>query len=281
MNQELSLSATEQTLNGIFIPPCPAMLHELMHEIKHPEASMEKIARLISKDAGMLAPLLKLANSPFIGLQTKVTSVSHAASVLGLKNIMNLVHNIALRQSLGGDGPRFEKFWERSSIAASVAERMAARFPTLSREESYLAALFHDCGIPVLMQKFPNYRETLMAQGAKGIPLCHTEDAHFSTNHAVVGNMLTRSWALPARVCTAIRFHHDATIFTSPSEHTGEDVRDLIGLIHMAVCVTDEHLNVRDKDWDSHGQDVLDHFEMSEQEFNELKWDMLAFLNGE
>lgn len=280
-SEELSLSATEQTLNGIFIPPCPAMLNELTREIKDPNSSMENIARLISKDAGMLAPLLKLANSPFIGLRTKVTSVSHAANVLGLKNIANLVHNIALRQSLGDDGPKFDKFWERSSIAASVAERMAARFPTLSREESYLAALFHDCGIPVLMQKFPNYRETLMTQGAKGIPLCHTEDTHFSTNHAVVGNMLTRSWSLPVRVCTAIRYHHDAEIFSSPSDNAAEDVRDLIGLIHMAVCVTDEHLHVRDKEWDIHGEDVLAHFEMSEQEFSELKSDMLAFLNGD
>jgi HD-like signal output (HDOD) protein len=281
MNSELSLSATEQTLNGIFIPPCPATLTELMREIKHPEANLEKIADLISRDAGMLAPLLKLANSPFVGLRTKVSSVFHAASILGLKNIMNLVHNIALRQSLGGDGQSFDKFWERSSIAASVAERMAARFPTLSREEAYLAALFHDCGIPVLMQKFPDYRKIAMAEGAKGIPLCQTEDSHFSTNHAVVGSMLTRSWALPARVCSAIRFHHDATIFGSTGAHAGDDVRDLIGLIHMAECVTDEHLNVRDKEWDKHGESVLAHFELSEQEFSELRSDMLAFLNGE
>ncbi|MFH2140178.1 MAG: HDOD domain-containing protein [Pseudomonadota bacterium] len=281
MNTELSLSATEQTLNGIFIPPCPATLTELMREIKHPEANLEKIADLISRDAGMLAPLLKLANSPFVGLRTKVSSVFHAASILGLKNIMNLVHNIALRQSLGGEGQSFDKFWERSSIAASVAERMAARFPTMSREEAYLAALFHDCGIPVLMQKFPDYRKIVMAEGAKGIPLCQTEDSHFSTNHAVVGSMLTRSWALPARVCSAIRFHHDATIFGSTGVHAGDDVRDLIGLIHMAECVTDEHLHVRDKEWDRHGGDVLAHFELSEQEFSELRSDMLAFLNGE
>ncbi len=281
MDSELSLTATDQILSGIFIPPCPATLTELMREIKHPNASLEKIAQLISRDAGLLAPLLKLANSPFFGLRTKVSSVFQATNILGLNKTMNLVQNISLRQSLGGNGQSFDKFWERSSIAASIAERMASRFPTLSREEAYLAALFHDCGIPVLMQKFPDYRKTLMAEGSKGIPLCEIEDTHFSTNHAVVGNMLTRSWALPTRVCTAIRFHHDETIFTSPGDHAGEDVRDLIGLIHMAECVTDEHLHVRDMEWDEHSENVLAHFEMSEQEFTELKWDMLAFLSGE
>lgn len=281
MNAELTLSATDQTLSGIFIPPCPSMLNELMRAIKNPESDLEVIANLISKDAGMLAPLLKLANSPFVGLRTKVTSVFQAINVLGMKNISNLVHNIALRQSLSGEGPSFEKFWERSSIAATVAERMAARFPTLSREESYLAALFHDCGIPVLMQKFPDYRATVMAASAKCIPLCEAEDTHFSTNHAVVGSMLTRSWELPARVSTAIRFHHDDTIFTSPGSHAGEDVRDLIGLIHMAECVTDEHLHVREPEWGVHSEHVLTHFEMSEHEFSELKWDMLSHLAGD
>jgi len=54
-----------------------------------------------------------------------------------------------------------------------------------------------------------------------------------------------------------------------------------IGLIHMAECVADEHLHVRDKEWTVHGENVLAHFGLSEQEFSELKSDMLEFLNGE
>jgi len=279
MNQATAM--TEQVLNGIMIPPCPASLTSIMREAKRPTAELTKLAHLISQDAGVVGPLLKLANSPFIGLRSKVTSVVQAVSVLGLQNTLNLVQNISLRQSLGGGSQTFEKFWERSSLAASVAEKVAAKFPNIAKDDAYITALFHDCGIPVLMMKFPDYRDAVMTLCKQGIPICDVENEVFSTSHAVVGNMLTRSWMLPAQVCKAILYHHDPTIFGAGAENVGEDVCDLIGVMHMAECITDEHLHVRDQEWPQFEQDVLKHFEISEQEFSEIKGDILARLNGD
>lgn len=280
-NANLALNANDPTLSGLFIPPCPAVLTSILHEARQPMADIETISHLISKDAGLVAPLLKLANSPFIGLRSKVTSVFHAVSVLGMQKTMNLLQNIALRQSLSGNTQSFEKFWERSSLTASVAEKLAAKFPTISKNDAYITALFHDCGIPVLMQKFPDYLGKIMVAGKKGNLLCETENTYFSTNHAVVGNMLTRTWALPPHVCKAILYHHDTSIFSSPSAQIGNEVFDLIGLVHMAECIVDEHLHVKDKEWHLYAHDVLQHFEMHEHEFTELKDDMLAHLNDE
>ncbi|MEW5904178.1 MAG: HDOD domain-containing protein [Pseudomonadota bacterium] len=281
MDAGITVAPEEQILNGLFIPPCPATLTSIMREARSPLGTLDKIAHLIGSDAGLVAPLLKLANSPLMGLRNKVTSVMHAVSLLGLQNTLNLVHNIALRQSLEGNGQSFEKFWERSSLAATVAEKIAARFPGVSRDDAYIAALFHDCGIPVLIQRFPDYREKVMSQGARGVPICETENAHFFTNHAVVGHMLTRSWALPAQVCKAILFHHDTTIFTAPGEQADDSVLDLIAVMHLAEFIVDEHLHVRDKEWPLFEHDVLRHFDLTEQEFAELKGDMLAYLNGD
>lgn len=280
-HEKLSNDITAQALLGITIPPCPASLTSIMREAKHPSADFASLAHLISRDAGIVGPLLKLANSPFIGLRTKVTSVLHAINVLGIQNTLNLVQNIALRQSLGGGSQSFEKFWERSSLSAAIAEKIAAKFPTVSKDDAYLAALFHDCGIPVLMMKFPDYRETVMTHSKQGKAICDIENDIYSTSHTVVGNMLTRSWMIPVHVCHAILYHHDTTIFTSTSEHAGTNVRNLIGIVHMAECITDEHLLVRDKEWPLFERDVLKHFEMSAQDFLELKGDILEFLNGE
>ena len=131
------------------------------------------------------------------------------------------------------------------------------------------------------MMKFPDYRETLMTESKRGIPLSEIENSHFSTTHAIVGNMLTRSWMLPAHISKAILYHHDATIFSPTSGSVELSVRNLIAIIHMAECIADEHLLVRDKTWPLFEQGVLKHFEMSAQEFSELKGDILAFLNGE
>jgi putative nucleotidyltransferase with HDIG domain len=268
-------------LNGFFIPPCPASLTAILQEAAQPETNLKRVAQLINQDAGMVAPLLKLANSPYIGLRSKVASVVEATGVLGMKNTLNLVKNIALRQSLKGDGQSFDKFWERSSLTATIAEKMSARLPTVSTDDAYVAALFHDCGIPILMQKFPDYRKTVMAGNEAGIPLIETENMHFQTNHTVVGNLLTRIWGLPNQVSKAILYHHDATIFKSPGDIGRRTICDLVGLIYMAECVVDEHMHVRDMEWPTVARPVLKHFELTEQEFSDTKGDMLAYLNGE
>jgi HD-like signal output (HDOD) protein len=281
MQMELSKEITEKSLLGIAIPACPASLTSIMREAKNPSTDFARMANLINRDAGIAGPLLKLANSPFVGLSNKVTSVFQAISVLGMKNTLNLVQNIALRQSLGGDTPHFEKFWERSTLAAMIAEKIAVKFPTISKEDAYLAALFHDCGIPVLMMKFPSYRDTLMTEGKAGKAICDIENDHFSTSHSVVGHMLTRSWMLPGHISKAILHHHDSTIFSATAELVEVAIRNLIGIVHMAECIADEHLLVREKTWHQFEHEVLKHFEMSAQEFSEIKGDILAFLNGE
>lgn len=281
MYAQISNGVTDQALMGITIPPCPAVLTSIMREAKRPSADFASISNLISRDAGIVGPLLKLANSPFVGLKSKATSVFQAVSVLGMQNTVNLVQNIALRQSIGGASQSFEKFWGRSSMSATVAEKVAAKFPSIAKDDAYIAALFHDCGIPVLMMKYPDYRETLMEQCKQGRPICDVENDSFSTSHTVVGNMLTRSWMLPTHVCKAILYHHDSTVFNSSEEHHENDICNLIGVVHMAERIVDEHLNMTSKEWHQFEEEVFKHFEMSAQEFFELKQDVLAFLNDE
>jgi HD-like signal output (HDOD) protein len=92
--------------------------------------------------------------------------------------------------------------------------------------------------------------------------------------------MLTRSWMLPVQVCKAILYHHDNTVFSSSSETIEPEICSLIGIVHMAEYIVDEHLNAK-SEWHQFEREVLRHFEMSGQEFFELKQDILAFLSGE
>lgn len=280
MHGILSNDVTNQVLLGITIPPCPASLTSIMREANKPSASMTTLAELISLDAGVVGPLLKLANSPYIGLRSKVTSVYQAISVLGMQNTLNLVKNISLRQSMGDRSQTFDKFWERSSLEAIIAEKIAAKFPTVSKDDTYITSLFHDCGIPVLMMKYPDYRAVVMEQCKAGKAIADIENEVFFTSHTMVGNMLTRSWMLPAVVCQAILHHHDVTAFTPGDGYVGTDVCTLIGMIQMAECIADEHLNTKDREWPVYERVVLKHFEMSKQEFFEMKQDILLFLSG-
>lgn len=263
------------------IPPCPALLLEIMKATRLPDADPETIATAVKRDAAVTAALLQLANSPLSGIRHKITSVSQAISFLGMKATVNLLNNVALRQSMGGNSDKFAKFWERSSLSAAVAARVARKIHDVSPDDAYIASLFHDCGIPILMQHFPDYRETVMANSYQGQSIQEVEDAHFSTTHAIVGHMLARTWHLPQHICQAILHHHDATIFTAAGDSVDATVRKLAGIICMADMIVDEHFLQKNPEWETVATDALRCLRLSGQEFRELKDDMLGFLNGE
>ncbi len=209
MQAELSTQSNANVLMSITIPPCPKTLTSVMKESTSPTVSFASLAHLIIQDAGIVAPLLKLANSAQIGLSKKVDSVFQALNVLGMQTTLNLVHNISVRQNIGHNPQLFESFWERSSLEAHIAEKLARKFPSVKASDAYLATLFHDSAIPILIMKFPKYAEIMKDQLKPGICVSQAENDLFYTNHAVVGNLLTRNWMLSSHISQAI-LHHGA-----------------------------------------------------------------------
>jgi HD-like signal output (HDOD) protein len=78
--------------------------------------------------------------------------------------------------------------------------------------------LFCDIGIPLLLQRFADYGQTLIA--------CRSESERFftapeqdrhHTDHAQVGAMMARSWGLSPTLRMAIGWHHDYTVFADPT----------------------------------------------------------------
>jgi HD-like signal output (HDOD) protein len=74
--------------------------------------------------------------------------------------------------------------------------------------------LFCDIGIPLLLQRFADYGQTLIACRSES-ERCFTtpeQDRHH-TDHAQVGAMMARSWGLSPTLCMAIGRHHDYSVF--------------------------------------------------------------------
>ena len=160
---QIDSQAAENILKSIRIPPCPEVVVALMEEARQPEVDFAKLVKLISGDVGLAASMLKTANSPFFALRRKADSVQQAVSVLGLKNLMQIVRGSTLQNTLGGDKITMERFWDRSNFTAVVNSHIAAQLHGISREDAYTLCLFHDCGIPIMMQKFSDYKEKLAA----------------------------------------------------------------------------------------------------------------------
>ncbi|MFA6921334.1 MAG: HDOD domain-containing protein [Gallionella sp.] len=280
MSETIIESQTAETiLKSIRIPPCPEVVMALMEEARQEEVDFAKLVKLISGDVSLAASMLKTANSPFFGLRNKVTSVQQAVSVLGLKNLIQIVRGSALQNALGGDKVSMERFWDRSNFTAVVASHMSNHVDGVSREEAYTCGLFHDCGIPILMSKFPDYKDTLAASNKSAELIIVIEDQHYATNHAIVGSMLARNWCLPDYISQSILVHHDHTIFTQRSEKNTPLVCALV-----AIQLVSEHIVAAflhkpdDAEWQVGGQAALDYLGLSDDDLSDITDDALAEL---
>lgn len=139
---------------------------------------------------------------------------------------------------------------------------------------AFLHGLFRDCGIPVLMQKFPDYRQTLqIANAEKDRLFTEIEDERYSTNHATVGYLLARSWGVADEICQAILNHHDMSVLKSktmlPAISTG-----LIAVSFLAEYLSDYVRMRGDAEWGEHGFSVMEHLGIGDEEFEDIKEDI-------
>ncbi len=271
-NVEVAADFVSDILKTITIPPCPAIVAALLEESRRPEVDFHKIVRLISGDLSLAASMMKTANSPFFALRNKVQTVQHAAAVLGLKNIINIVNGLTLQRSLSPKGVSMERFWERSNYHAMVSSRLARHVPGLNREDAYTFGLFHDCGIPILMQRFPGYKDTLALANHSARPMWELENERHGTDHVAIGAMLAHNWQLPPFIVQAIRFHHNIEILNDTSPDIADEVRSLAAISLLADHLIALFLGAPDEaEWTAHGSSALDYLNIGTEEFEELR----------
>jgi len=277
--QVSSAGIVENILHSIRIPPCPEVLLALVEEMRQAEVDFTRLTRLISKDVGLAASMLKTANSPYFAAPNKICTIPHAVSVLGMKNLIQVVRGSALQKALAGDKMAMQQFWERSSLTAVLAARMADKLYDISHEEAYTVGLFHDCGIPVLMQKFPDYPMKLTASDPSFEPSITFEDSYYGTNHAVVGNLLARNWHLPEQISQAILVHHDYTIYSQPDHRCTPQICALVAITQMAEHIAATLLGKPDDaEWQAYGRIALDHLGLCSEDMDSIAEDALAEL---
>lgn len=262
------------------IPPRPEVINILIAEKDSEEPDLRRVAKAIMADVGLAGAMLKAVNSPAFGTRRKVSSIAAAVDLLGMKNVATLATGLVLRYMNGNNAPAMNRFWDTAEKVASVAAYLAGRLRGIPQDEAYTFGLFHDCGIPLLMQKYPDYKEVLTRANQNTVrAFTAIEDEALGTHHAAIGYFLARSWYLSDDLCQAILLHHDMGVFES---HPGSSVRtlNLIGVGHLAEHVHHTSMRSReDAEWVKFGDAVSRHFGLDEEDFINLVEDGQSFLS--
>lgn len=235
INTEASVDALVKTIR---IPPRPSLLADVQRELSAPEPEPKRLAKIIANDVALSASLMKLANSSFFGLRLKAGSVEHAFGLLGMNQCCLLLTGIIARQTIGGKGDALSAFWDSSTKRAQAMAYLAKQTRLCSVDGAHTFGLFCDIGVPLLMEKFPDYVRTFET-ASLDLDHCCTdlEDRRYQTNHAAIGSLLARTWGLPTEISLAILLQHDYGVLDDSA--TEEAVRNLIALgllADYAIC---------------------------------------------
>lgn len=241
---------------GVTIPPQPRVLEELRQHLLRKEFDVRVLARVIQQDPGITAALFKVVRNAAYQQHQPFETVEQILHSVGVRQTFNLVQAVTLAGMTDvKKNPRaYEAFWSRSQAIAQLAmiiadERIAVCniFP----DQAFLAGIFHDCGVPLLMQRFSTYcAEMNLGEPGRWTDLAE-EDKKFSADHCVVGYIVARYWSLPDFICDAIRHHHD---MLSLGMHAS---RTMVAILQLAIAIYYQDQHIVNPEWAAVQDDVL------------------------
>ena len=205
-----SLVAGLQTL------PTPSAVYlELLDEFNSPHASAVSLAEKISLDVAMAAQTLKLTNSAYFGLPTKVTSPLEAVQLLGFDTIRALVLVAGFFSQFRGDAETaltMERLSRRclgvGALAKAIAE--AENLDTLVTDQACCAGVLSHVGTLVLIARWPaRFKKVVSLVEDDGLAITEAERRVFGANHAELGAYLLGLWGFVDPIVEAVAYHHE------------------------------------------------------------------------
>lgn len=242
---------------GIKLPPQPVVLKELNELLAGGVSDLRVLSRTISRDPGVVAALFKVSRSPAYRHLQPLESVERILQAVGISQVHNIVQAVSLASALPAKhhAKAFEAFWVHSRAIAQLAMLIADSRVSVCNifpDQAYLAGVFHDCGVPVLMQRFSTYCKDMGLDVPGRWADLAEEDKRFNADHCVIGYLVAKHWRLPEFICDAIRFHHEM------QEMGSHATRTMVAILLLARHLYDLDRHVETPDWSTFRPVVAD-----------------------
>jgi HD-like signal output (HDOD) protein len=215
------------------LPPMPQTIFKAREILGDPKSNAQEVARILQTDQAIAAKVLKMANSAYYGLMGKVSSIQHAAVVLGYKTLAEIVTmaggSAVLGNTLEGYDLAAGDLWRHSLGVAFGSKIIASRRHPALANDAFAAGLIHDVGKLVLDPYVKERKEafqTFMAGGQRPFLLAEKEILGF--DHGEIAFELCKAWNVPQALLSAIRYHH--------APEKGNE-NDLTAMVHAADVI--------------------------------------------
>lgn len=192
----------------------PIVYLALQKIVEDPTKTAKDAAVVIESDAALAMRLLKIVNSAFYGFPAKISAISTAITLIGIRELQSLVlATVVIERFSDLPGQLFSvhDFWAKNLRCALIARELDAQLGKNHTDSAFLCGLVHDIGQLVLYRRIPILaREVdLLVQSQSPGPADPSiiEQQVIGFDHYALGAELCRLWKLPQMVVDSIRLH--------------------------------------------------------------------------
>jgi len=263
--------AREQRLQLIVrkgLPPFRQTALELTKALGGESPDLKKAGKLISADPTLSSQVLRMCNSPLLGLHSRVISIDHATTLLGPERLRSLALTSSVADFAGKALPdsQMNAFWQHSFMTATLSQYLADRWKYFEKYQAYIAGLLHDIGqIPEWMLLSERTGES-DAPPSDWIDNPRVEQDYFGTDHCQLGVVMARSWDLMPSFVDVLENHHTPELALRDSV--------LVRIVATADCflVTKVQAQPPQESGRSFDQDSHRFVELGQGLFGEAEW---------
>ncbi|WP_419811262.1 HDOD domain-containing protein [Bacterioplanoides sp.] len=189
----------------LVLPTLPEIALKVREVAEDPNATIDDLCSVISRDPALSARIIKVTNSPLLRTSMPVDDLVAAVSRLGIDFTSNLAIGLAMEQMFQATHDmidhRMRQCWAQAMEVAATAQVLARHFTNLKTDQAMLAGLVHQIGIlPILA-----YAENNASLLADSLSL----DKVIDRLHPALGAYILRSWDFPAEIIETAKHYLD------------------------------------------------------------------------
>ncbi|MBW2518428.1 MAG: HDOD domain-containing protein [Deltaproteobacteria bacterium] len=211
-------------------PGMPTTAAKLLPLLENSDSTAAEIESILKYDPGLTANILKLTNSVYFGIPSRISSVRQAIVLLGWKRLLQVVMTICMSPLMNKTIPGYDlprgALWQHSVAVSAAAEILVKALKIPDADEVFTAALLHDVGKLILGGFVKEDLQQIEDMVTKGITFDVAESMVLGTNHAEIGGQILDKWSFPAELVSAVQWHHDP--------ESCEESCNLSDIVHVA-----------------------------------------------
>lgn len=206
----------DRICNRIYeISTLPQVAARVMEVAGDPKSGAVELKEAMEIDAALSSRVLRCVNSSAYATTERITSLQHAITFLGFKEVRNLAMTASVSKLFTGDVAigTYQRgaLWKHLVSVGICGRLLAMRVNGIEPEEVFLAGLLHDLGIVLEDQYLNEFFVQVLEAVTDETPLSEIERELIGFDHARLGGKLADAWHFPRPVTDAILHHHDST----------------------------------------------------------------------